>query len=303
MNKLKCSSPDSPSRQLKLLRLSDLACQDPGLVGSKSAILARLFHVLPGAVPPGVALSPPQAEFFASLSGSDSLAEASQALLVALGEDGPAMAKRYAVRSSAFDEDSAGYSFAGQYETALGLSSVYDIITAIGACVHSADSARIAAYRSASVQKSMSAVGVLIQDMIPADRAGVAFTINPLTGANEIVINASFGLGDLLVSGQITPDEFIIDTSCQVSKLTVGSKRLMSVLTHRGIIRTPVPESLQTIRSLSDGQLKEIISAARVCESALGHPVDLEWAVNGNMLFILQARPITGMRTAGARHD
>jgi phosphoenolpyruvate synthase/pyruvate phosphate dikinase len=301
---MKCSSPNSPSGQLNLLRLSDLACQDPGLVGSKSAILARLFHILPGAVPPGVALSPPQTEFFASLSGSDSLAEASQALLAALGEHSPAMGKRYAVRSSALDEDSASYSFAGQYETALGLSSVYDIITAIGTCVHSADSARIAAYRSAasmqeSMQESMSAVGVLIQEMVPADRAGVAFTINPLTGANEIVIDASFGLGDLLVSGQITPDEFIIDTSRQVSnqvsKLTVGSKRLMSVLTHHGIIRTPVPESLQAVPSLSDGQLNEIISAARACESALGHPVDLEWAVNGNMLFILQARPVTAI--------
>jgi pyruvate,water dikinase len=213
------------------------------------------------------------------------------------------MEKRYAVRSSALDEDSARYSFAGQYETALGLSSVSDIITAIGACVRSADSARIAAYRSASVQQSTPAVGVLIQEMVPADRAGVAFTINPLTGANEIVIDASFGLGDLLVSGQITPDEFIIDTSRRVSKSTVGSKRLMSVLTHHGVIRTPVPESLQVIRSLSDGQLNEIISAARACESALGHPVDLEWAVNGNMLFILQARPVTAILAAGVRHD
>jgi pyruvate,water dikinase len=153
------------------------------------------------------------------------------------------------------------------------------------------------------VQESTSTVGVLIQEMVPADRAGVAFTINPLTGENEFVINAGFGLGDLIVGGQITPDEFIIDSSCQVSKLTVGSKRLMSVLTHRGIIRTPVPESLQLIPSLSDGQLKEIISAARACRSALGHPVDLEWAVNGNMLFILQARPVTAMPAAGARHD
>jgi pyruvate,water dikinase len=242
-----------------------------------------------------VALSPQQTEFFASLSRGDSLAGASQVLLAALGEHSPAMKKRYAVRSSALDEDLAGYSFAGQYETALGLSSVYDIITAIGTCVHSAVSARIAAYRSASVQETTSAVGVLIQEMVPADRAGVAFTINPLTSANEIVIDASFGLGDLLVSGHITPDEFIIDTSRQVSKLTVGSKRLMSVLTHNGIIHTPVPKSLQIIPSLSDGQLHEIISAARACESALGYPVDLEWALSGNMLFILQARPITAI--------
>ncbi len=300
---MKCPSPDSPSRRLHLLRLSDLGCQDRELVGSKSAALARLFHILPEAVPPGVALSPPQAEFFASLSGSDSLADASQALLAALGEHRPTMAKQYAVRSSALDEDSAGYSFAGQYETALGLSSVHDIVTAIEACVHSANSARIAAYRRASVQEGTPAVGVLIQEMVPADRAGVAFTMNPLTGANEIVIDASFGLGDLLVGGQITPDEFIIDRSCRVSKLTVGSKRLMSVLTHHGIIRTPVPKSLQVTPSLSDGQLQGIICAARACESALGHPVDLEWAVNGNMLFILQARPVTAIPAEAASHD
>ncbi len=160
----------------------------------------------------------------------------------------------------------------------------------------------MAAYRNASAQQSTPGVGVLIQEMVPADRAGVAFTINPLTGANETVIDASFGLGDLLVTGQITPDEFIVDTRCQVSRLTVGSKRLMSVLTHQGVVRLPVPESLQVVPSLSDGQLNDIISAARACESALGHPIDLEWAVRGNMLFILQARPVTAI-PAGAEHD
>jgi phosphoenolpyruvate synthase/pyruvate phosphate dikinase len=297
------SSPGLASRQLNFIRLSDLECQDSELVGTKSSILARLFHIFPGAVPAGVALPPPHAEFFASLTDGDDLAEASQALLAALEERGPAMAKLYAVRSSALDEDSASYSFAGQYETALGLSSVRDIIAAVGACVRSADSARIAAYRGASVRQGTPAVGVLIQEMVPADRAGVAFSINPLTGANEIVVNASFGLGDLLVSGQITPDEFTIDPSRQMSKLTVGSKRLMSVLTHRGVIRIPVPQSLQVTPSLSDDQLKEIVSAARACERALGHHVDLEWAVNGNMLFILQARPVTAIRAAGARRD
>lgn len=240
-------------------------------------------------------MSPLQTNFFASLSETDSLAKASQALLTALGEHSPAMEKQYAVRSSALDEDSASYSFAGQYETVLGLSSVKDIIIAIRACVHSARSSRIVAYRSASSQESIAAVGVLIQEMVPADRAGVAFTLNPLTGANEIVIDAGFGLGDLLMSGQITPDEFIIDTSGRVSKLTVGSKRLMSVLTRHGIVHTSVPESLQVKPSLSDCQLNEIISTARACESALGHPVDLEWALNGNTLFILQARPITAV--------
>jgi hypothetical protein len=117
---MKCSSSNPPSRQLNLLRLSDLACQEPGLVGSKSAILASLFQFSRGLYPQEWPCRLHKPNF--SRASRD--AQTSQTLLAALGEHGPTLETRYAVRSSALDEDSADYSFAGQYETALGLSSV-----------------------------------------------------------------------------------------------------------------------------------------------------------------------------------
>lgn len=264
------------------------------LVGSKVATLARLFHVLPGAVPPGVALPASQGDFFLSIAGREGYAKASAILLTALGERGRAMVKQYAVRSSALEEDSASRSFAGQYDTVLGLASAQDIMSAIEACVRSATSARVAAYRRAAGAGPAWSLGVLIQEMIPADRAGVAFTVNPLTGGREVIINASFGLGDLLVSGEITPDQIIIDDSGRAPRVTVGSKRMMSILTQHGVIRTSVPRSLQRAPCLSDGQVNAVVAAARACEVALGYPVDVEWALSSETLFVLQARPITG---------
>ena len=203
-------SEASPAEPL-LLRLSDPACQDQALVGSKAATLARLFHILADAVPPGVALPAAQSDYFLDISGTDRYATASQILLAALGDHSPSAAKQYAVRSSALEEDMSTRSFAGQYKTTLGLASTHDIITAIETCVRSAASAQVAAYRrAAAVRGQIKPPGVLIQQMVPADRAGVAFTTNPVTGANEVVINASYGLADLLVSGEITPDEIIV---------------------------------------------------------------------------------------------
>jgi pyruvate,water dikinase len=136
--------------------------------------------------------------------------------------------------------------------------------------------------------------------MVAADRSGVAFTVNPLTGADEIVINASYGLGDLVVSGVITPDEFIVDRSGRVSTLTIGSKREMTVLTHRGIQRTAVPTSLREAPCLGDSQLSLVVDATRACELNLGFPVDVEWALSDNKLSILQARPVTAIVNKGA---
>ena len=294
MNDIQSSTQPS-LRQLKLLRLNDPACQDPALVGSKTATLARLYHVLPGAIPSGVAVPVHHANLFMHITG-ESYAEAAQALLAALGEPDPTT-RQYAVRSSALDEDSASHSFAGQYETALGLVTAHDIIDAIGACVRSATSARVAAYRRVAAQAPGGSMAVLIQEMVPADRAGVAFTVNPLNGENEVVINATFGLGDLLVSGEITPDEIIVESSGRVSRRTIGSKQMMSISTRNGIIHTPVPESLQRTSCLSDIQIRSIVMAAQKCQEGLGHPIDMEWALSGRMLFVLQARPITAIST------
>ncbi len=292
--------PSKPSpRRLELLLLSDPECQDPALVGAKSATLARLFHQLPDSIPPGIALPPSSIDELTRLIEMDSRAEVAQALLDALGERDATTVKQYAVRSSALDEDSARHSFAGQYETALGVANVHDIIAAIETCVRSAASARVTAYRDAALQGSVGSMAVLIQEMVPADRSGVAFTINPLTGQREIVINAAYGLGDLLVSGEVTPDEIIVANSGRPPSMTIGSKRRMSVLTRSGVIYTAVPESLRVIPCLSEGQIDTIATSARSCEAALGYPVDIEWALSGRMMFVLQARPITAILSTG----
>ena len=140
--------------------------------------------------------------------------------------------------------------------------------------------------------------------MVAADRSGVAFTINPVTGTNEIVINASYGLGDLLVSGAITPDEVVVGRTGGVPTVIVGSKREMTILTRDGVLRMAVPISLQAASCLSNDQIMSVAAAARTCEEHLGYPVDIEWAVSGKALFILQARPITAITNKGADgHD
>ena len=295
-------SPPSSS-QFDLLLLGDPRCHDPMLAGSKAATLSRLFHVLAGAIPPGVVVPAPQADLFVNITGSDRHAKAVQALLAALGHRSPSSAKRYAVRSSALDEDSASHSFAGQYETTLGLDSEHDIIDAIEACVRSAASAQVAAYRrAAAVSGKVRAPAVLVQEMVPADRAGIAFTVNPVTGEDEVIINASYGLGDLVVSGKVTPDEIIVESSARPPRIRIGSKHIMSILTYSGITQTLVPESLQAVPSVSDAQISSIVTTARKCETLLGHPVDIEWALSGEKLFLLQARPVTTTSDRG-HHD
>lgn len=289
---------------VEVFSFNDPECQDPALAGGKAATLARLYQRVGEIVPFGLVLPAQQSAALANTSGSDNTAEAVAAISAALEEQGMLPTGPYAVRSSALDEDSAGQSFAGQYESVLGLTSVPGILEAIRICVRSAASARVAAYRGAAVPQHGTGVPVLIQQMVPADRAGVTFTVNPLTGAYEFVINASFGLGDLLVSGEITPDEIIVAPSGMVSRLTVGTKRLMSMLTYSGIIRTPVPESLRSTACLSASQIDSVVTAARMCEAAVGCPVDVEWAFSDEQLFVLQARPITAISSVGAdRHE
>ena len=116
---------------------------------------------------------------------------------------------RYAVRSSGLGEDSAGHSFAGIHETKLNVDRAR-LIEAVDACRRSGASSQARAYRDARQVGEEAQIAVLVQRMVPAATSGVAFTINPITGADEIVVNAARGLGEALVSGLIDPDEFHI---------------------------------------------------------------------------------------------
>jgi len=183
---------------------------------------------------------------------------------------------RFAVRSSGIGEDSAGHSFAGVHETLLNVERA-ELIDAIVLCRRSADSDQARAYRDArQLADGDAAIGVLVQCMVPAVTSGVAFTINPITGADDIVVNAAWGLGDALVSGRVEPDEFTL------------SKRDAAVLSER--LGAKNGDSGPT---LTRDQLRELGGLLSRIERHYGAPQDVEWCHDGRRFWIVQARPVT----------
>lgn len=182
-------------------------------------------------------------------------------------------ARRVAVRSSALGEDSHDASFAGQYETVLDVEGTAELRAAIDLCLRSLGNARAAAYREHQRDAPSSRMSVVVQKMIDARAAGVLFTSNPVTARrDQVVIDAVAGLGDALVSGQATPDHWILTQD--------------GVVTHREI-RGDQPV-------LDDTELRRLLQGALRAEAQYGTPVDMEWAFDrANRLWWLQARPIT----------
>lgn len=172
-----------------------------------------------------------------------------------------------AVRSSGVSEDLPNASFAGQYETVLGVKNRAELEDAIKRCWLSTFSDRAGKYTGRSSNDGTMEMAVLIQKLVRAEASGVAFTINPVTGANEVVVNAVRGLGDRLVSGVSTPDEWIVGNNA-------------------------VP-TIRIENSISEKEAIQVAELARKVEAYFGSPQDIEWAISGARLFLLQARPIT----------
>lgn len=200
-------------------------------------------------------------------NGSDIPEEAWTEVLSRLGQLGDCS---LAVRSSGAAEDLPDASYAGQYATVLGVQGPKTLAEAIGACLASAGSDRARAYRGSDARGPMA---VLVQRMVSADAAGVAFTANPVTGDSEILVSAVKGLGERLVSGQATPDEWVVrgsEASC--------------VRSSEG--------------ALDKDQASEIAKLAKAIEGIFGSPQDIEWAMADGKVFVLQARPITALPVA-----
>jgi phosphohistidine swiveling domain-containing protein len=182
---------------------------------------------------------------------------------------------RFAVRSSGVGEDSAGHSFAGVHESQLNVERA-ELAEAVVLCRRSASSTQAQAYRDAhQLADGDSAIGVLVQRMVPAVTSGVAFTINPITGADEVVVNAGWGLGEALVSGRVEPDEFTL------------AKRDGAVLTVR------LAKNGEAGPTLTPDQLRELGDLSCRIEEHYGAPQDIEWCHDGRRFWIVQARPVT----------
>ena len=205
-----------------------------------------------------------------------------------------------AVRSSANAEDLPDFSFAGQQETFLNVSGEDEVVSAVKKCWSSLWTAQAISYRHQNgIDQSSVAMGVVGQVMIPSEVSGILFTANPTNGErSEMIVNSSFGLGEAVVGGQVTPDTFIVDRTTLTSKETIlGPKEHQIVYDgDQGIKIEKVSESNQGISSLSDSMLTELCNAALKVEALYeGKPQDIEWAFCNGKLHLLQSRPITNL--------
>ena len=279
------------SQQQSVLWLEDPAAASAPRTGGKAAALAALANRLP--VPPG----------FVVVGAVDPIAvELAYAELAdrAGSADGEPLV---AVRSSAADEDGLQSSFAGQHETILGVSGIAELLAAIAECRASAHSERALHYRRANgLAPPRAPLPVLVQLLVPADAAAVVFSVNPVTPrSGEVLVNAAFGLGESIVGGTVTPDEWALARgSLAVARRTIADKRRMTVRAPGGSREVDVPAPLRRLPSLSDEQARAAAALALRLENDLGFPVDLELAWTGDDLHLLQCRPITTLAQEAA---
>ena len=202
-----------------------------------------------------------------------------------------------AVRSSATAEDLPDLSFAGQQETSLNVIGEEQLFRAVVDCWSSLWTARAIGYRlrNAITQEGI-ALAVVVQRQVPSEVSGVLFTANPLTGLlSEAVIDATFGLGEALVSGQVEPDHYVVDAaSGAIRNVTLGAKRTSTRGKSGGGVES-VSEDTAARQTLTAEQVRRLNTAGQQIQQAYGSPQDIEWAFAGGELSILQARPITSL--------
>lgn len=200
-----------------------------------------------------------------------------------------------AVRSSSSAEDLQGASFAGQYETILDVRDFAQLMKSVKICWNSMFSARVKQYASQKkIALEQFPMGVLVQQLIAADVSGVIFSMNPVThNQEEIVINASYGLGEAIVSGLVTPDSFFVGKKTASIKRERGCKEMKMVYARKGLQEVETTAEEQARFCLTDDQVLSLVKETRKIERFYQHPVDIEFAIKDEHLYILQARPIT----------
>ena len=202
-----------------------------------------------------------------------------------------------AIRSSGLDEDGTEHSFAGQFESYLYRRGADAIVEAIGRCWASAFSERNVAYRQAiGKPDSVPRMGVIIQQMIDSESAGVAFSRNPLAPGDRdaLIVESVWGQGEGIVSGKLDSDHFIVNRSTREYDVTVANK-VTAIVQHPegGIHQVTLDDVRAHEASLTSNQVREIADLVLRLENELGVPQDLEWATADGRLFALQTRPIT----------
>jgi len=192
------------------------------------------------------------------------------------------------------DEDGAEASFAGQHLTLLNVPSVEHVRSAVSEIWWSANSDSAITYRQRVGLFRRPSVGVVVQSLLDPEVAGVMFTQNPINGADERVIEASWGLGEAVVAGLVIPDHYRVGRSGEVLERTPGMKKIaIRTLPEGGTLEEQVPAELIERLSLDDDQLGQLSGLADRCEHVYGPARDIEWAIAGGELYLLQCRAVT----------
>jgi len=213
-----------------------------------------------------------------------------------LGQDVPV-----AIRSSATSEDTEETSFAGMHETYTNVAGLDAVLRQLSACWASAYGQRVLAYRKVRGMEEEPAIAVVVQRMVDSARSGVAFTVDPATGDRDrVVIEAAFGLGEVVVGGQVQPDTYAVaKDGPRLLEARVGRKAFKIVRGDDGRDRrVELPEAEGRRRVLSDAEAEALATLALRIEAHYGAPQDIEWAEEGGKWFVLQTRPVTALAAA-----
>ena len=305
-----------------LVFFDDERCADVALAGGKGASLARMtamgMPVPPGFVVPADALEAALAETVAAIRavlarGEDAgdlapIAEEARALVRAADSGGAfprELAAAYArlgddevpvaVRSSATAEDSEAASFAGQQETYLHVRGVDAIVERIRDCWCSFFTERALFYRREKGSLRDLGMAVVVQRMVEPDVSGVLFTVDPTKGRRDrMVVEAVFGLGEGVVSGQLTPDHYVLARDGRLKRARLHAQPYAIVRDPGGGVREEeLPAERGETQTLDEAQLARLAQVGVDLEERLGGPQDIEWALQDGELFVLQSRPVT----------
>jgi pyruvate,water dikinase len=316
---------------MAVLWLDDVDADDIGTVGGKGASLGELIGAgLP--VPPGFVVTAGTYREFIEEAGIDEElfsavdvdpedsaalreAEATARELITetpfpdevreeivesyreMGEDGEEAF--VAVRSSATAEDLPDSSFAGQQETFLNVREA-DLLRRVKECWASLFTQRAIYYRQQrGFPHEDVDIAVVVQRMVDAEKSGVLFTSHPSTGDPQMTIEAAWGLGEAVVSGTVSPDNYVYDRGRdRVEDVTVADKKVEMVKDPESgeTVQLDVEEDRRTARVLSDAEIEELVGLGELVEDHYGTPQDVEWAIYDGEVYMLQSRPITTIR-------
>ena len=287
-----------------MLQFGDPRCREVAQAGGKGASLARMTELgLP--VPEGFVVP---ADVLATVVDAEALRaalpdhEKAQAIVAAaevpdaiveayaaLGDDPPV-----AVRSSACAEDSDTASYAGQQETYLYVRGADQVVDRVRDCWASFFSERAIFYRRQKGSLDDLGMAVVVQRMVRSDVAGVLFTCDPVRGRRDrMVVEAVLGLGEAAVSGQVTPDHYILKRDGTVRKAQVSQQPIAIVPVEAGGTEERELGDEGGEQKLGEDQLRQLAKLGDDLEQRLGGPQDIEWALEGGSLYVLQARPVT----------